>query len=120
MTNTNGNFELDLTKAITAFCYPCVACKHRDKRDYTEPCNTCSLNANLERDPSPQPSLKAPKNADQQECVWTENGRGSWDLCSGNTYEFYNGGPAENGFKFCPYCGKQVKEQYKETDDAEM
>jgi rRNA maturation endonuclease Nob1 len=41
-------------------------------------------------------------------------------LCSGNTYEFYNGGPAENGFKFCPYCGKQVKEQYKETDDAEM
>jgi rRNA maturation endonuclease Nob1 len=103
-----------------AFSFPCSACEHRDKRDYVEPCRSCGHNANQERDPSPQPSLEVPKNAGRLECVWAEDENGIWGTGCGHTFETFTDSPSENGFKFCPYCGKQVKEQSKETDDAAM
>jgi len=38
-----------------------------------------------------------------------------WGTDCGNTYQFYDGGPETNGYKFCPYCGKRIKEV--EEDD---
>jgi len=45
-------------------------------------------------------------------CNWTED-RGewgdSWDTSCDNKFEFMVGGPDENEFKFCPYCGGQLQ-----------
>ena len=42
-------------------------------------------------------------------CTWTENDDGAWETDCGETFEFTDGGPAENGAKFCQYCGKAIK-----------
>jgi hypothetical protein len=48
-------------------------------------------------------------------CEWKEDEDGIWWTACGNAYEYINGGPAENGQKFCGYCGKPLKEvEYKE------
>jgi hypothetical protein len=44
-----------------------------------------------------------------QQCTWTEDDDGPWDVECGNRFEFNEGGPPENGFDFCPYCGKKLK-----------
>lgn len=30
--------------------------------------------------------------------------------CGDHPFEFNEGGPVENGFRYCPYCGKPIKE----------
>lgn len=44
-------------------------------------------------------------------CDWQEeDGNGPWMTTCGNSFEFTDGGPEANGFKFCPYCGKKAVE----------
>lgn len=43
-------------------------------------------------------------------CKWTEDENGAWDTGCGKMFEFTVGGPEENGFQFCPYCGRPVDE----------
>lgn len=38
-------------------------------------------------------------------CEWRENSDGCWETACGNAFEVSEGTPAENGMKFCPYCG---------------
>lgn len=39
-------------------------------------------------------------------CVWTHDGReDAWDTGCGQKFQFNDGGPRENGFRFCCYCG---------------
>ena len=39
-------------------------------------------------------------------CTWTEDeDAGAYDTACGNKHLFIEGTPAENGYRFCPYCG---------------
>jgi hypothetical protein len=47
-----------------------------------------------------------------QGCVWTfDNDMDSpkWDTGCGEAYCFIDGGPTENGVKYCPFCGSEVQ-----------
>jgi len=43
-------------------------------------------------------------------CRWKKDKEdGVYDTNCGNRFEFNADGPTENHFKFCPYCGKKLK-----------
>lgn len=43
-------------------------------------------------------------------CKWTEDENGAYDSECNNKFEFLGGSsPEENGFIYCPYCGKKIK-----------
>ena len=54
--------------------------------------------ANL-RPPDPLPAPTGPG------CAWTEDGDGSWWSACGDGFVFTDGGPQDNSFRFCCYCG---------------
>lgn len=39
-------------------------------------------------------------------CAWVVDDDGLWRSSCENVFFFDTDGPHENGFKFCPYCGK--------------
>ena len=44
-------------------------------------------------------------------CEWQEPdvmSEGIWETDCGNAHEFFVDGPVENGYKFCPYCGRRI------------
>ena len=44
-------------------------------------------------------------------CGWSEEDgdSGAWATGCGNLFQFIDGGPAENGFKHCCYCGHEIE-----------
>ena len=46
---------------------------------------------------------------DDKRCTWIENDDGVWETKCDELFEFNEGGPPENRFEFCPYCGKNLK-----------
>ena len=42
-------------------------------------------------------------------CMWLADEDGVWETACDNRFEFSDGGPPENNFKFCPYCGKKLR-----------
>lgn len=42
-------------------------------------------------------------------CLWQQDEDGNYDTECGNRFVFIYGTPEDNGFKFCPYCGKEPK-----------
>ena len=44
-------------------------------------------------------------------CTWTENEDGVYETNCDNMFVFNDGGPVENGFRYCPYCGRELREQ---------
>jgi len=45
----------------------------------------------------------------EEKCEWKETDEGSESGC-GELFIFNDGGPFDNGFVFCPYCGKKIEE----------
>ena len=44
-------------------------------------------------------------------CVWNEGfDYGIYNTQCGEAFEFTDGGPKENEFRFCPYCGRRLQE----------
>lgn len=43
-------------------------------------------------------------------CQWGDDEEGIWNTGCGELFQFDADGPRENGFKFCPYCGKELCE----------
>lgn len=44
-------------------------------------------------------------------CVWTfdlSHDSDSWDTACREKFQFTDGGPAENRFTHCPYCGREL------------
>lgn len=41
-------------------------------------------------------------------CSWSRTADGFWETDCKNAFNFENGGPVEDGFNFCPYCGKRI------------
>ena len=48
-------------------------------------------------------------------CTWTQNDDEDdsyWAAaCCDHLFMFNDGTPSENGFAFCPYCGRELREQ---------
>lgn len=44
-------------------------------------------------------------------CRWAYSGEweDAWWTTCGEGFTFTTGGPAENGFEFCPYCGQPIE-----------
>ena len=44
-----------------------------------------------------------------QSCLWTEDCSDWQPGCdTAGAFQFNNDGPEENGFRFCPYCGRPL------------
>ena len=56
----------------------------------------------LSADPSPD-------EGGARECVWTEDTDGLWETSCGRSWTFIEGGPEENGVRYCHGCGKPVR-----------
>jgi len=46
----------------------------------------------------------------EQYCIWTEDEDGVYQTSCLHSFEFMNGTPESNGIKFCPYCGKELRQ----------
>ena len=52
-------------------------------------------------------------NEAQENCVWSQtrlDGRLVYATLCGDIFEFSEGDPEDNGFKFCPFCGHPIKD----------
>jgi hypothetical protein len=50
-----------------------------------------------------------------KKCVWTYNGTyGYYETICGHGFEFVDGNPDKNHFKFCPYCGNKIDENIEQ------
>lgn len=47
----------------------------------------------------------------KETCIWEqhEDSDVQYCGCGKNLFEFFEGGPKENHFKFCPYCGRPIE-----------
>ena len=43
-------------------------------------------------------------------CEWKVDYDGSWETTCGKEFEFYDGGPQFNGFRYCPFCRREILE----------
>ena len=44
-------------------------------------------------------------------CAWTQEfENGFWETACKNAFDFDDGGPRDNDFRFCPYCGAPLAE----------
>lgn len=52
-------------------------------------------------------------------CLWAEDEDGNWWTACNNGFVFTDGGPTENGMRFCCYCGRdlQVETETPEPED---
>lgn len=53
-------------------------------------------------------------------CRWAEDEDGNWWTACDEGHEFIEGGPDENGYGWCPYCGERLESasyQPAETDE---
>lgn len=41
-------------------------------------------------------------------CEWKQDGEDSWPTACGHNFYFSDGGVADNGFEFCPFCGGHI------------
>jgi len=46
----------------------------------------------------------------KQYCIWIEDDDGVYQTSCLHSFEFMNGTPESNGIKFCPYCGKELRQ----------
>jgi len=44
-------------------------------------------------------------------CEWADDNEGTWLTKCGDAFQFYEGGPKDNQFQFCPYCGLPLEER---------
>ncbi len=54
--------------------------------------------------------LLAEKLVPPSPCAWSENGDGFWDTTCGHSWLLEEGGPAQNGIRWCPLCGAPLVE----------
>lgn len=45
---------------------------------------------------------------DEKTCEWVENGEDCFDTACRKNFEFSDGGVADNGFEYCPFCGGAI------------
>jgi len=50
-------------------------------------------------------------------CLWNEDAEGIWHTDCKNAHEFFVGGPKDNKYFFCPYCGEPLTTGKKRKQD---
>lgn len=50
-------------------------------------------------------------------CEWSIDAEGTWGGTCGAEWVFNDGGPTDNSMKFCPECGKPLKELPAKYDE---
>ena len=61
----------------------------------------------------------AERRGEGPSCLWTlDDIDAAWDTGCGNRHVFTDGGPAENGQRFCGYCGRPLCEVTRGEDPA--
>jgi rRNA maturation endonuclease Nob1 len=53
-----------------------------------------------------------------KKCTWSEDEDGLWHTECHQIHQFFDGTPTENSYKFCPYCGKPLKEEKYKGEDV--
>lgn len=49
--------------------------------------------------------------SEKETCTWAySETEDMWESGCGHLFEFNDGGPEDNDFMFCPYCGKALEE----------
>lgn len=92
----------------------CVAVAHMTQGYH---CTDCAIAGTpIGTRPPSQPSAMVPPAAQQKPscCIWWE--AGCWESSCGSSFEFNEGGPKENGWKFCHKCGLEIV-VFTEQDD---
>lgn len=53
-------------------------------------------------------------------CTWRQFGPEdeAWETDCGNAFSLVDGGPSENGMRFCPYCGRPLREVVAADSDG--
>jgi hypothetical protein len=51
-------------------------------------------------------------------CQWADSGDGYWHTECGGKWTFIEDTPAENGMKFCCYCGKRLQQLFPPSSGA--
>ena len=52
-------------------------------------------------------------------CTWhLPHDELTWETACGKAFDFIDGTPSENEFKFCPFCGNPVTES-QDAEDAQ-
>jgi hypothetical protein len=51
------------------------------------------------------------ENTGKQVCLWKEDDEGNWDTSCNEKFIILAQTPKENGMVYCPYCGREIKEQ---------
>ena len=54
-------------------------------------------------------------------CIWTrdEDEDNAWDTLCGDKHIFIVDGPLENKYKYCPYCGRDLRYSVEPTPEWE-
>lgn len=50
-------------------------------------------------------------------CTWCNDEDGNWHTDCKQIHTFLEGGPGDNHYNFCPYCGKVLEEWYREDKE---
>ena len=76
---------------------------------------TCKIEDAMSEPRAPEPR--------QEACLWEQSRDPDcdyWETTCGQTWQFLDGGPAENRTRFCHYCGGPIEFRYAPTnEDAE-
>lgn len=43
-----------------------------------------------------------------KQCEWTPDDESTWNTACKKVFAFTDGGVADNGFEFCPFCGGAI------------
>jgi len=48
-----------------------------------------------------------------ERCKWSRAEYSIWNTCQGDAWQFHEEGdtPISNGMKFCPFCGKEIRDK---------
>jgi len=53
-------------------------------------------------------------------CDWQyDEADDTWETACGQSFQFYDGGPLYNRFRWCPYCGRALRETASIADTGE-
>lgn len=66
-----------------------------------------AMNA-LEKHAGEMKPRMTPIQSGTKDCEWTQVCEDYFDTACGKFFEFSDGGVADNGFEFCPFCGGHI------------
>lgn len=62
--------------------------------------------------------MSYPSENTTDSCIWSQDSSYCYAAQCGKVFVFNDDGAEENGFKFCPFCGKRLVDiKYKEEEE---